>query len=245
MWWLLHVPSIFANGGYGFKKKNLVSCSSIQKHVFKSVELEEKTIRLSSCASNHVSKRRYQPWLYGTWEVSEEAGWTEHASLLWSGALVAIQTQINRGGTLELMIEEGGGGVSEGGLSAPEPRSPEKWRTGAHYAHFQSQLRTGLPRCCCLSSKLLRLFPQLFTTCHISAKVRDIKLDCMATWKFHGLGTWKTFSGALLELVASIVTVDYWHTAGPLAAIYWGKILFGRVYVSLLREGTNLTQFTC
>lgn len=46
--------------------------------------------------------------------------------LYWSGARVAIQTQINRGGTLELMIEEGGGGVSEGGLSAPEPRSPEK-----------------------------------------------------------------------------------------------------------------------
>ena len=72
--------------------------------------------------------------------------WAEHASLLWSGALVAIQTQINRGGTLELMIEEGGGGVSEGGLSTPAPRSPEKCRTGAHYAHFQPQLRTGLPR---------------------------------------------------------------------------------------------------
>lgn len=41
-----------------------------------------------------------------------EVGSTEHASLLWSEALVAIQTQINRGGTLELMIEEGGGGVS-------------------------------------------------------------------------------------------------------------------------------------
>ncbi len=50
----------------------------------------------------------------------------EHVSLPWSGALVAIQTQINRGGTLELMIEEGGGGVSEGGLSATEPRSPKK-----------------------------------------------------------------------------------------------------------------------
>ena len=72
MWW--YVPSIFANGFYGLKKKeeeeekkkknNFVSCSSIQKHVFKSVELEEKTSRVSSCASNHDSKRRYQPWLY-------------------------------------------------------------------------------------------------------------------------------------------------------------------------------------
>lgn len=138
------------------------------------------------------------------------------------------------------MIEEGvgGGGVSEGGLWALESPSPKKWRT----AHFQPQLRTGLPRCCCcscLSSKLLHLFPQLFTTCHISAKVRDIRVGCMATWKFHGLGSWKSFSDALLELVASIVTVDYWHTAGPLAAIYWGKILFGWVYVSLVWEGNQ------
>lgn len=132
------------------------------------------------------------------------------------------------------MIEEVGGGVSEGG----EPRTLKSADRCA-YAHFQPQLRTGLPRCCCLSSKRLRLFPQLFTTCHISAKVRDFRVECMATWKFHGLGTWKTFSGALLELVASIVTVDYWYTAGRLAAIYWGKILFDRLYVSLLQEGND------
>lgn len=50
--------------------------------------------------------------------------------------------------------------------------------------------------------------------------------------------TWKTFSGALLELLASLVPVDYWHNAGPFAAIYWGKILFARVHVSLLQGGT-------
>lgn len=205
----------------------------------------EKGIRVSSCASNNLSKRRYQPWLYGIWEVSEEAGWAEHATLLWSGAPVAIQTQINRGGTLELMIEKEGGKACRRAGWALQSRSPEKWRTGAHYAHFQPQLRTGLPRCCCLSSKLLRLFPQLFTTCHIFAKVRDTRVGCMATWEFHGLGTWKTFSDALLELVASIVTVDYWHTAGPLAAIYWGKILFGSVYVRILQGGKkpNSTRF--
>ena len=98
--------------------------------------------------------------------------WAEHASLLWSGALVAIQTQINRGGTLELMIEEGGGGVSEGGLSTPAPRSPEKCRTGAHYAHFQPQLRTGLPRRRAplqTSSPLFHKFSQLVTSLQRSA----------------------------------------------------------------------------
>lgn len=230
----------FRKWGVWFQKKTCKLVSSLSKSTFSKAWSWRKNDQ-DFLLHFHVSKRRCQPRIYGIWEVSEEAGWAGHASLLWSGVLVAIQTQINRGGTLELMIEEGGGGVSEGGLSAPEPRSPEKWRTGAHYAHFQSQLRTGLPRCCCLSSKLLRLFPQLFTTCHIAAKVRDTRADCMATWEFHGLGTWKTFSGALLELVASVVTVDYWYTAGPLAAIYWGKILFDRVNVSLLQEDSQLT----
>lgn len=150
------------------------------------------------------------------------SNWARSSTMVWS--LSCYPNTNKQRGTLELMIEEGGGGVSGGGLSARESWSTKKWRT----AHFQPQLRTGLTRCCCLSSKLC-LFPHFFTTCHISAKVRDIRLGCMATWKFHGLGSWKTFSDALLELVASIVTVDYWHTAGPLAAIYWGKILFGRV----------------
>lgn len=141
----------------------------------------KKTIRVSSCASNHVSKRRYNPWLHGMRGV-RGAGWGEHASL-WSEALVAIQTQINRGGTLELMIEEGGGGVSEGGLSALEPRSPEKWRTGAHYAHFQTQLRTGPPRRCSLSSQTPLPLSTTFHTCNISADARDTRAVCMATWK--------------------------------------------------------------
>lgn len=53
-------------------------------------------------------------------KVSALAMWYERCQIrtrfiLWSRTLVAIQTQINRGGTLELMIEEGGGGVSEAG----------------------------------------------------------------------------------------------------------------------------------
>lgn len=175
-----------------------------------------------------ISKRRSQPWLKGLWEVSEEAGWTKHTSLQWSSDIVAIQTQINRGGTSELMIE-GGGGVSEGGLNTPEPRSPEKCRTGAHYTHFQPQLRTETPALPLLlppanSSKLLRpLFvPQLLPTHQICAKVRDFPAVCMATWKFHGLGTWKTFRGVLLELSATIVTVDYWHNVRT-----FGRVLLG------------------
>lgn len=187
MWWLLHVPSIFENGFCMVSKKK--RCELLL------LLLEYPKARFQKRGVGGRKRSGFPPALpitspkegnslgYMVWEVSEEAGWAEHASLLWSGALVAIQTQINRGGTLELMIEEGGGGVSEGGLSAPEPRSPEKWRTGAHYAHFQTQLRTGLPRRCSLSSELLRLFPQLFTTCHISAKVRDIRVVCMAAWK--------------------------------------------------------------
>lgn len=234
MWWLLHMPSIFTNGVYGFKK------SEVSRRTFsKAWSWRKKRAGGFPCALPIMSpKRRYQPWLYGIWEVSEEAGWAEHASLLWSGALVAIQTQINRGGTLELMIEEGGGGVSGGGLSSPEPRSPEKWRTGAHYAHFQPQLRTGptLPLSLLqTSSPSFHNFSQLVTS------VQRSETSQSTAWlheSFMDLEVGKLLA-ALYWSSSPLVTVDYWHNAGPLAAIYWGKILFGRVYVRLLQEGNQ------
>ena len=169
---------------------------------------------------------------YIVYEVSVEAGRAAQASP-WSGALVAIQTQINRGGTLELMIEDGGVEACRGAGWALRSPGALKSEGPERITHTFSPRSGGDSHTAAVSpSKLLRLFS---TTCHISAEARDIRVGCMATWEFRGLGTWKTFSGALLELVASIVTVDYWHTAGPLAAIYWGKIVFGRVCVSLLQ----------
>lgn len=117
------------------------------------------------------------------WEVSEEAGWIDHASLLWSGALVAIQTQINRGGTLELMTEEGGWRRVR--RRAVRSIAPEPWKVKDRCAlrtlpdpapdgtptPFLSLLQTSFPRSTSFSAKL-------------SAWLHE---------KFHGLGTWKTF----------------------------------------------------
>lgn len=73
----------------------------------------------------------------------EEAPRAQHVSLLCSAVLVAIQTQINRGGPAELMIEEGGGGVAQGGLCALQLGALKS--AGAQLsAHTRSQLRTGL-----------------------------------------------------------------------------------------------------
>lgn len=168
------------------------------------------------------------------------AGWVEHVSLPWSGAPVAIQTQINRGGTLELMIEKEGG-RRVGGRAERSRAGALKSEGPVRITHTSSPSSGRDSHAAAVSPpNFFVSFPQFFhNLSHLSAKIRDTRVGCMATWKFHGLGSWKTFSDALLELVASIVTVDYWHTAGPLAAIYWGKILFGRVYVSILQGGSK------
>lgn len=116
-----------------------------------------------------------------------------------STTLVAIQTQINRGGTLELMIEDGGWRrVGGAGCALRSPGALKSEGAEAHYAHSERSLQRRLPRCSCLSSKLFLVsFPQLVTTLH--------RLEASGVgWlhgyvkSFHGLGNWKTFSGAFI-----------------------------------------------
>lgn len=152
-----------------------------------------------------------------------------HGSLLWSGTLVAIQTQINRGGTLELMIEDGGwrrvGGRADFSRAPLKSERLERithtWSPSSGGDSHAAAAAVGAAAAAAAASppKLLRLFPQLVTS------VQSSETSQLAAWlheSFMDLELGKLFSGALLELVASIVTVDYWHTAGPLAAIYWG-----------------------
>lgn len=198
MWCLLHVPSIFANGFcvvWKKRKKILVSCWSIRKHVFKSVELRGRKRSGFPPALPVMSPKEGISLGYMVWEVSE-AGWIEHASLQWSEALVAIQTQINRGGTLELMIEEGGGGVSEGGLSAPEPQSPKAWEVKDRCAlrTLPDPAQDGTPTPLQLSP------PNFFASFHDFSRpatsLQSSETPELSAWlheKFHGLGTLENF----------------------------------------------------
>lgn len=125
MWWFLHVPSIFANGDLKKKKKEILKLLKYPKKqkFSKAWSWREKAISVSSCASNHhVSKKEGISLGCVVYERCQRGrlSWTRF-SLLWSAALVAIQTQINRGGTCELMLEEGGGGVSEAGWRLRSP----------------------------------------------------------------------------------------------------------------------------
>lgn len=142
-----------------------------------------------------------------------------HGSLLWSGTLVAIQTQINRGGTLELMIEDGG--WRRVGGRADFSRAPLKSERLERITHTSSPSSGGDSHAAAAAAavgaaaaaaaaasppKLLRLFPQLVTS------VQSSETSQLAAWlheSFMDLELGKLFSGALLELVASIVTVDY------------------------------------
>lgn len=77
---------------------------------------------------------------------------------------------------------------------------------GAHYAHFQTQLRTGLLRRRRLSSKLLLLFPQLLSPPHLCEARGHLRRLHGYMKTFSDFEIVKVFSGALLERV---LTVDY------------------------------------
>lgn len=158
--------------------------------------------------------------------------WTRFSTLVWS--LSCYPNTNKQRGTLELMTEEGVGGVSEGGLCAPDSRSPKKWRT----AHFQPQLRTGLPRCCCCRLSVPQTFHRVS---QLVTALQKSEASGLAAWRrerFMDLDPGKV-SALYWSSSPVLVSVDYWHTAGPLAAFYWGKILFGRVHVGAA-EGTLL-----
>lgn len=186
-----------------------------------------------------------------------------------SETLVAIQTQINRGGTLKLMIageaEEEGGWWRRVGGRAELSRSPGALKkkdlsalTRTPRASHGRDPRTP-PRFFLFLLLLLPLqenFPhfllhklqQLATSPLPAAEVRD-KQSCLHGYvkktNFHGLGAWRggkkekrtTFellgSQFFWGLVVSRRTLDYWHTAGPLAESHRGKILMDRLHVRL------------
>lgn len=132
------------------------------------------------------------------------------------------------------MIEKEGACPEAGRVS--RSKSPKKWRIGAHYAHFQLQLRTGLPLCCCL------VFQTHWShTTRVCTVPRHQPHLAAWLWKFHGLRTWKTYSGAVLEPVASVVTVDYWHTAGFWQLFIGGKSVLGRLHSDICHS--NRTCF--
>lgn len=202
MWWLLHVPSIFANGFCVVwkkkKKKEKNSCELLKypKARFQKRGVErKKTIRVSSCASSHVSKRRYQPWLHGMRGVRGRLNWTRFSTMVWSPSCYPNTNKQRR----NIGVNDRGGGVEacqRAGWAPQSPRAPkpEKWKTGAHYEHFQTQLRTGLSRRC--SSRLQTSLP-LSTTFHdlLHLCKRPRRESCLHGYmkKFHGLGTLENF----------------------------------------------------
>ncbi len=124
VWWPLHVPSIFAYEVYGFrkkkKKKNLVSCSSIQSTFSKAWSWEEKPISVSSCASNNVSNRRYQPGLCERCQ-RRQVSWTRFSTMVRSPSCYPNTNKQRR----NIGVNDRGGGWRRVGGRAKRSRAPE------------------------------------------------------------------------------------------------------------------------
>lgn len=125
MLWFLHMPSISQMGSMVSKrrrKKNLVSSSSIQKHVFKIVELwgGGKCSGFPPCFQTCLQKKlsALAGW-YMRGVRGGKSNWARSSTMVWS--LSCYPNTNKQRGTLELMIEEGGGGVSGAGWALESP----------------------------------------------------------------------------------------------------------------------------
>ena len=132
-----------------------------------------------------------------------QLSWTRFSTMVWGPSCYPNTNKQRR----NIGVNDRGGGWRRVGGRAEHSSAPEPWKVQDRCAlrTLPATAPDGTPTPPRSPPNFFASFPQVFTTCHISAKVRDIRAGCMATWKFHGLGSWKTFSGALLELVASIV----------------------------------------
>lgn len=162
---VLQVPSIFLNGVYGFKK-NLVSCSTIQKHVFESVEFEEEKndqvfpLCFQSCFQKKVSA-------LAIWYMRGVRGGrlscTRISAMVWSPSCYPNTNKqrrnigVNdRGRGSEACLRAGWALQSPGALKSEGPVRITHTSSLSSERHFHA--------CCCVSSKLLRLFPRLVTS---------------------------------------------------------------------------------
>lgn len=169
------------------KKKEKNSCELLKypKARFQKRGVErKKTIRVSSCASSHVSKRRYQPWLHGMRGVRGRLNWTRFSTMVWSPSCYPNTNKQRR----NIGVNDRGGGWRRVRGRAERPRAPEPQSLKSERpVRITNTSRPSSGRdshaAAALASKLLCLFPRLFTTCYISANVRDIRVVCMATWK--------------------------------------------------------------
>lgn len=183
MWWLLHVPSIFANGFCMVLKKKFLGAAEVSKSTFsKAWSWRKKTISVSSCASNYVSKRRYQPWLRAMRGVrGGRLNWSRFSTMVWSPSCYPNTNKQRR----NIGVNDRGGGWRRVRRRAVRSIAPEPWKV-----KDRCVLRTlpdpapdGTP------TPFLSLL-QTSSPCSTSFSA---KLSAWLHEKFHGLGTWKTF----------------------------------------------------
>lgn len=202
MWFsvlVLQVPSIFLNGVYGFKK-NLVSCSTIQKHVFESVEFEgEKNdqvfpLSFQSCFQKKVSA-------LAIWYMRGVRGgrlsWTRISAMVWNPSCYPNTNKQRR----NIGVNDRGRGVEAcrragWALQSPGALKSEGPVRITHTSSLSSERE--FHAVAVSPSKLLRLFPQLVTS-----------LQTPETWK---LAVWLHKSFMDLEL-GKLLAAFYWSSS--------------------------------
>lgn len=126
MWWLLHVPFIFANGVYGFKK-NLVSRLKYPKARFQKAWSWRKKneqrflLRFQSCLQKKVSA-------LAIWCMRGVRGGrlsrTRFSTMVWSPSCYPNTNKQRR----NIGVNDRGGGWRRVGGRAERSRAPEPWK---------------------------------------------------------------------------------------------------------------------
>lgn len=106
------------------KKKKILWAAEVSKSTFsKAWCWRKKTIRV--CASNHVSKRRYQPWLHGMRSV----GGGRLSSTRVSTMVLSLSCYPNTNKQRRnIGVNDRGGGRRRVGGRAERSRAPEPWK---------------------------------------------------------------------------------------------------------------------
>lgn len=125
-------PPFSQMGSVWFQKKKMLwaaaaaAAAGVSESTFsKAWSWRKKTIRVSSCASNHVSKRRYQPWLHGMRGVrGGRLSWTRFSTMVWSPSCYPNTNKQRR----NIGVNDRGGGWRRVGGRAERSRAPEPWK---------------------------------------------------------------------------------------------------------------------